>query len=439
MKSFSLVLLAAVAFTVGCGNKSASNGSNAAAQSFQLDNKLIETTLQQFVESGAIVGVSAQVYIDGKERFMGAYGLADRENNQAMSRDSIIQIYSMTKPVTGVALMTLYEQGKFKLDDPLADYLPEYRDMQVFAGLNPAGKPIYEAAKRPPTIYDVLRHTAGFVSSHGGENPVIEISRKVNPGSLTNTIGQYSEKLATVPLLFQPGTRWLYGPSVDVQAALVEKLSSMKFQDYVEQKLLLPLKMNNTQWVVSKRQMEKVSAMYSRKEDGSFERIKDATAYEYFVKDWPLKPGGWGLTSTLDDYMRFARMLVNGGELDGARILKPETLRLMTTDALPAELTDRSWLASKGAVGFGIDFAVRIAEPASSEEASGEVGEFFWDGAANTLFWVDPVNRLTAVLFTQYMPYGGVPLHKAFRDAVYMHDESASALTKPALQAAQTE
>lgn len=436
MKSFSLVLLVVVGLTVGCGNKSTNQGSNG-AQSFQLDAQHIETTLQQFVESGALVGVSALLYIDGEERFMGAYGQADRENNQAMSRDTIIQIYSMTKPVTGVALMTLYEQGKFKLDDPLANYLPEYSDLKVFAGLNETGEPIYEAAQRAPTIYDVLRHTAGFVSSHGGDHPLLAISRKINPDNLNNTISQFSEKLATVPLLFQPGTRWLYGPSVDVQAALVEKLSSMKFHDYVEQKLFLPLKMNNTQWRVSKRQMEKLSAMYTRKQDGSFERINDASAYENFIKDWPLKKGGSGLTSTLDDYMRFARMLVNGGELDGARILKAETLRLMTTDALPAAVTDRSWLPSKGEVGFGIDFAVRIAEPASKEEASGEVGEYFWDGAANTLFWVDPTNKLTAVLFTQFLPYGGVPLHKAFRDAVYLHDESASALNKPALETAQ--
>jgi CubicO group peptidase (beta-lactamase class C family) len=132
-----------------------------------------------------------------------------------------------------------------------------------------------------------------------------------------------------------------------------------------------------------------------------------------------MKPGSYGLVSTLDDYMRFARMLQNGGELDGQRILKAETVKLMATDAMPASVTDVSWLPSKGSVGFGIDFAVRIKPPVNAQEASGAVGEFFWDGAADTLFWVDPKHKITAVLFTQYVPFGKVPLHKAFRDAVY--------------------
>jgi len=148
-------------------------------------------------------------------------------------------------------------------------------------------------------------------------------------------------------------------------------------------------------------------------------RESDQIGLEFNSRDWPLKPGSFGLISTLDDYMRFARMLQNGGELDGRRILKPETVKLMATDAMPPDVTDVSWLPSKGSVGFGIDFAVRIKPPANAQEASGAVGEFFWDGAADTLFWVDPKHKITAVLFTQYKPFGKVPLHKAFRDAVY--------------------
>ena len=154
-------------------------------------------------------------------------------------------------------------------------------------------------------------------------------------------------------------------------------------------------------------------------------------ALEFNSHDWPSKPGSFGLVSTLDDYMRFARMLQNGGELDGKRILKTETVHLMATDAMPAEVTDTSWLPSKGLVGFGVDFAVRIRPPADAREASGAVGEFFWDGAADTLFWVDPKNKITAVLLTQYRPFGKVPLHKAFRDAVYKRDPRCrSALTR---------
>jgi CubicO group peptidase (beta-lactamase class C family) len=177
--------------------------------------------------------------------------------------------------------------------------------------------------------------------------------------------------------------------------------------------------MKNTRYVLRPDDYARLAALYDWHEDGSLSRVPDETAFHFNGRDWPMKPGSFGLVSTLDDYMRFARMLQNGGELDGHRILKPETVRLMATDAMPAEVTDKSWLPTKGSVGFGIDFAVRTRPPADAQEASGAVGEFFWDGAADTLFWVDPRNRITAVLFTQYRPFGKVPLHKAFRDAVY--------------------
>ena len=156
-----------------------------------------------------------------------------------------------------------------------------------------------------------------------------------------------------------------------------------------------------------------------RTDDGVLTRAPDSVAFSFNTHHWALTPGSYGLTSTLDDYMRFARMLLNGGELDGVRILKPETVRLMATSHLADTITQRSWLPSKGQVGFGIDFAVRLRPPASAEENSGVVGEFFWDGAASTLFWVDPANQLAAVLFVQLMPFDRVHLHKRFRDAIY--------------------
>ncbi|HZL52217.1 MAG TPA: serine hydrolase [Terracidiphilus sp.] len=180
-----------------------------------------------------------------------------------------------------------------------------------------------------------------------------------------------------------------------------------------------PLGMKDTRYVLRAQDHARMAALYQRHEDGTLSREPDDTALEFNNRDWPMKPGSFGLVSTLDDYMRFARMLQNGGELDGKRILQSETVRLMATDAMPADVGDTSWLLTdKGQVGFGIDFAVRIRPPANARENSGEVGEFFWDGADDTLFWVDPKNKITAVLFTQYRPFGKVPLHKAFRDAV---------------------
>jgi CubicO group peptidase (beta-lactamase class C family) len=204
-----------------------------------------------------------------------------------------------------------------------------------------------------------------------------------------------------------------------VQALLVERLSGMPFDKYLEQKIFEPLGMKNTRYVLKPQDRARIAAMYDWHPDGSLSREPDDESLGFNSRDWPLKPGSYGLVSTLDDYMRFARMLQNGGELDGRRILKSETVQLMATDALPADVGDKGFLPTKGQVGFGIDFAVRVRPPANAEEASGAVGEFFWDGAADTLFWVDPKNRITAVLFTQYKPFGKVPLHKAFRDAVY--------------------
>jgi len=393
-------------------------GPPAALGAGRIDKAAIDAALSRFTESKALVGVSALVYEDGHEAYFGAFGKADREAGKPMTRDTLVQIYSMTKPIIGVALMTLYEAGKFQLDDRLDKYAPEFANLRVYAGMNTRGEVVYEPVSRPVTIRDITRHTVGFYSG-SDHTPVAEIYRAGDPTNWRNTLTEEARKLGSLPLLFHPGTRWLYGPSVDVQALLVERLSGMPSDKYLEQKIFKPLGMKSTRYVLRPQDRARVAAMYDWHEDGSLTREPDEKALEFNGRDWPLKPGSFGLISSLDDYMRFARMLQNEGELDGQRILKAETVRLMTTDALPADVTDTGFLPTKGQVGFGIDFAVRIRPPANAQEASGAVGEFFWDGAADTLFWVDPKNKITAVLLTQYKPFGKVPLHKAFRDAVY--------------------
>jgi CubicO group peptidase (beta-lactamase class C family) len=411
VKIIATLLLAAA---VGAGL----SGTRAAFAHGRIDPSKIDAALKGFIQSNALVGVSALVYEDGQEVYFGAFGSADRESGKPMTRDTLAQIYSMTKPITGVAFMMLYEEGKFRLDDPLEEYAPEFANMRVYAGIDPHGEVIYEPVHRQVTLRDITRHTVGFYNGTD-HTPLAEIVRAADPAAKTNTLAEEARKLGSLPLLFHPGTRWLYGPSVDVQALLVERLSGLPFDVYLEQKIFKPLRMKDTRYVLQPKDRARMAAMYDWHEDGSLSREPDETALEFNGRDWPMKPGSYGLVSTLDDYMRFARMLQNGGELDGKRILKPETVKLMATDAMPPEVTDVSWLPTKGSVGFGIDFAVRIRPPANAQEASGAVGEFFWDGAADTLFWVDPRNKITAVLFTQYKPFGKVPLHKAFRDAVY--------------------
>ena len=378
----------------------------------------ITATLKEFVDSGKVAGVSALIFEKNKEVYYNAFGKADREEDVAMDRNTMVRIYSMTKPITGVALMTLYEQGAFDLDDPLADYAPEFAEMKVFTGVDGEGKPKLEPAKRPITIRDITRHTAGFASN--ANVPGLEkLLKETNPMALENTLSEMAQKLAGLPLVFHPGEQWAYGPSVDVQAYLVERISGKPFDQYLKEEILEPLGMTHTHYVIPEADQSKLAALYFRNSDGKLNRIPEEEANAFNTQDWPMKPGGWGLVSTLDDYMRFAQMLVNGGSLDGATILKPETVELMATNHLDEGVTERMWLPSKGQVGFGIDFAVRLRPPASSEENHGVVGEFFWDGAASTVFWVDPVNELTAVLFVQLMPFDQVKLHKKFRDAIY--------------------
>ncbi len=278
---------------------------------------------------------------------------------------------------------------------------------------------ILEDPHRPVTIRDITRHTAGFVSNLPDTTTAFgKLVKQTDPMNFENTLPQMAQKLGGLPLTFHPGEQWSYGPSVDVQAFLVERLSVKPFDQYVKENILDPLKMNTTHYLVAENDRKSFAAAYRKSEGDSLMRVPDEEANKFNFKKWPLTPGGFGLTSTVDDYMRVARMLVKHGSLDGATILKPETVTLMSTNQLADSVTERMWLPSKGQVGFGIDFAVRIHPPASAEENNGVVGEFFWDGAASTLFWVDPVNELTAVLFVQIFPFDR-SLHKKFRDAVY--------------------
>lgn len=379
----------------------------------------IDSTLKSLVDAGSIAGVSALIYEKDEEVYFNAFGYADREANVPMDRKTIVRIYSMTKPITGTALMTLYEQGAFQLDDPLAKYAPEFDNMQVATGVNEEGNLILEPARRPITIRDITRHTAGFVGNRPDTSTAIgKLASETNPMDRENTLEQMAEKLGSLPLVFHPGDQWAYGPSVDVQAFLVERISGVPYAQYLQEKVLDPLQLTETRYYLPEEDRARFAALYRKEENGKLQRVPDEEAYGFNTNRWPLTPGGYGLTSTLDDYMRFARMLVHKGTFDNATILQPETVELMAANQLSDTISQRMWLPSKGRVGFGIDFAVRTSPPASAEENNGVVGEFFWDGAASTLFWVDPVNELTAVLFVQVFPFDG-RLHKKFRDAVY--------------------
>lgn len=387
------------------------------AAGLTIDKAQIDAALRQMVTAKRAAGASALVWRGGAERYFGAFGDADREAKRPMARDTLVQIFSMTKPVTGVALMQLWEQGKFGLDDPLARYLPAFGDVKVLGDPGPDGKPVLRAPARPIAIRDIMRHTAGF--SYGMRDTVADkIFHDINPIALTNSLDEFGDKLAKVPLLFDPGAEWNYSVGVDVQALLVEHLTGESLEAHVRKAILDPLDMKDTGWTQPAERLPRFAASYAKQSDGTLARVPDEKARALNFGPRRLTMGGAGLASTLDDYMRFARMLLGRGTLDGTRILKPSTVRLMSTDQLDPRITRRFFLPDKGAVGFGFDFAVRTAQPQNPAENRGTVGEFFWDGAETTLFWVDPVNDMAVVFFVQVTQYDGT-LHHDFRAAVY--------------------
>nr|HAD50111.1 serine hydrolase [Algoriphagus sp.] len=255
----------------------------------------IDSTLNSFVESGNVAGISALVYEKGEEVYFNAFGYADREAGVPMDRNTIVKIYSMTKPVTGVALMSLYEEGKFQLDDPLEMYLPEFSDMKVYQGVDKDGKMILVDAERPISIRDITRHTAGFPNRNDIPG-LSEVMAEKDARSFNNTLASMAQKMGSTPLWFHPGTQWEYGLSVDVQAYLVEKIAGVPYKEYVQQTILDPLGMNETQYYVPENLRNRVAAMYNRTGEGQLERVPDSTAHEFNFKQWPLTPGGFGLT-----------------------------------------------------------------------------------------------------------------------------------------------
>jgi len=418
MKSLLMGAVALALATPAAAQTGPQRSAASAPSELRIDKARIDRALADMVSSGRAVGVSALLWKDGREVYFGTAGQADRKANRPMRRDALAQIYSMTKPVTGVALMRLWEQGRFGLDDPLALYLPEFGETKVFAGLDAAGQPVLRAPSRPILIRDVLRHTAGFGYGAGEDYPGKEWAR-LDPLKSDHDLAEFGRRLAKVPLLFDPGQRWSYSAAVDVQALLVEKLTGIPFETYVREQIFVPLGMTESAWTQPEDRYPRLAAMYEKATNAPLQRASEQEQRGLnFTPGRKLTMGGAGVVSSVDDYMRFARMLLNNGSLDGVRILKPSTVKLMATDQLDPRVTERSWLPSKGYGGFGIDVFVRTGQPKDASENRGALGEYFWDGRPSTLFWVDPVNKLTAVFFVQVLPFDGT-LHRDLRRAVY--------------------
>lgn len=423
MRRLSLGIAAAALLASGCMSPQATALRDAqaatapAASRLTLDPARIDRTLTAMVKDGRVAGASVIIWKDGREAHFAAAGMADREAGKPFTRDTLVQIFSMTKPVTGVALMTLWEQGKFGLDDPLADHLPQFAALKVAHGTEADGTLILRDPARPVTIRDVLRHTAGFTYGDG-DRPADKVWQQLDPLSPDRTLTEFGQIMPQVPLIYDPGTQWEYSAAVDVQALLVAHFSGMPFDDYVRQAIFEPLAMKDTSWAPPQDQLPRLAMIYEAADGAPLTPMDREVWLRPNFRGTPMTMGGSGLVSSVDDYLRFARMLLGEGALRGTQILKPSTVRLMATDHLDPRMTERGWLPGKGQVGFGFDFAVRVAPPASAEENAGAVGEFFWDGWPSMLFWVDPANDMAAVFAVQKAPFDGT-LHHDIREAVY--------------------
>jgi len=301
--------------------------------------------------------------------------------------------------------------------------------VKVYDGNNPDGTLKLRPPSRPITIRDVMRHVAGLTYGDAGDpraygdagKAVTAVWNKLQPLSPDHTLAQYAEILPQVPLLWDPGTHWHYSTGADLQARLVEVLSGEPFDQYVAEHVFKPLAMTHSCWKCSADILPRLAMIYTPGKDGKLEpMVRDAWLVHNFAGK-PMTEGGAGIVTTIDDYMRFARMLLGQGELDGVRILQPATVKLMSTEELDPRITERQWLGSKGSGGFGLDFFVRTRPPKDAAENRGAVGEFFWDGFPSMLFWVDPANQMAVVFATQKVPFDGT-LHHDIREAIYGAD-----------------
>ncbi|EHP44628.1 beta-lactamase [Cupriavidus basilensis OR16] len=391
---------------------------------------------ENYIATGKLPGALIQVWRRGELALNSVLGLADRERQVPLAEDSIFRIYSMSKPVTSVAVMMLVEECKIALDDPVSKYIPAWENLGVYAGGFMESFQTRPAA-RPMLVVDLLRHTSGLTYGFQQNSNVDAAYRKLKLGEIATdgTLDDMIEKLAKLPLEFSPGEAWNYSVSTDVLGYLVGKVSGMPFETFLKNRIFDPLGMVDTAFYVPEEKASRFCACYAVGALGSKVVSTRGPVLQDDPRDSPyLKPpafisGGGGLVSTAADYMRFARMLRQGGELDGVRLLGPKTLALMTANHLPGGVDlprmSRSMFseATYEGVGFGLGFATTLA-PASTL-MPGSAGDFFWGGAASTFFWVDPQEDLIGLFLTQLLPSSAYPVRRQLRTLVY------SAITEP--------
>jgi CubicO group peptidase (beta-lactamase class C family) len=372
-------------------------------------HKLIQNEIDQKQLAGAITILARH----GKIVEYRTYGQRDLASNAPMTKDTIFRDYSMTKPVTGVAMMILYEEGKWQPNDPISKYIPEFKNLKVFNGVDKEGKPILVDPDHAPTMRELMSHSAGF--SYGNGTTVVDAMYKEAKPTQSANLQEMIDKLAKIPLNYQPGKGWTYSLSMDIEGYLVEKMSGQSLPDFMRDRIFIPLGMKDAGFFVPQEKRARFATNY--RDNGNRDNANrdnaqvqlSVTAAGAPPTDYTTQPtqpsGGGGLVSTADDYYHFAQMLGNGGEFEGKRILSPATVHLMASNHLPANLLTGEFGIGQHIMrpGFGYGFNCAVVfDPPEANLPDGK-GTFFWDGAAGTWFWVDPTNDIVFVAMIQRM------------------------------------
>jgi CubicO group peptidase (beta-lactamase class C family) len=368
----------------------------------------LDAAMRGVVDQKRLAGVVFVLARHGKIVDFKAFGKKDLASGTPIEKDTISRIFSMSKPITSAAMMILYEEGKWNPEAPISDYIPEFAHLKVFGGFDYNGKMILENPIHPPTMRELMTHTAGFTYGFFANEPVDKMYRDQHVLE-SPTLQDMIDKLARIPLLYQPGTRWVYSLSVDIQGYLVQKLSGMPLADFMRSRIFEPLGMKDTGFYVPKEKWRRLATLYTANKAGELIPFTGPALGLNFSKPPTMPSGGGGLVSTAHDYLRFAQMLLNGGELGGVRILAPPTVRLMSSNHLHANLMTGQFgiglQQMRPGFGYGYDMAV-FTNPSLADNPVGK-GTFLWDGAAGTWFWIDPEYDLVFVGMIQRL--GGGP------------------------------
>jgi CubicO group peptidase (beta-lactamase class C family) len=375
--------------------------------------------MKQTVDNKQVSGVVTLLARHGKVVDFWSYGQRDIASGAPMTKDTIFRDFSMTKPVTGVAMMILYEQGKWLPSDPIAKYIPEFAHLKVFNGVGADGKPILVEPGHPPIMAELMSHTAGFTYGFFGDTLVDHMYQDVKPLQAKN-LQEFIDRMATLPLLYQPGKGWTYSVSMDIEGYIVEKLSGQSLPDFMRDNIYLPLGMKDAGFFVPAEKLSRFVTEYKFDEQGKLTPYLDTNVGRGYTVQPGLPSGGGGMVSTAEDYYRFAQMLANGGELDGHRILSPATVKLMTSNHLSPELLAGHFgignAQMRPGFGYGYNGAVEF-DPQTANLPDGK-GTYNWDGAAGTWFWVDPTNDVVFIGMIQQQ-YPWPPVEYRSRALVY--------------------